>query len=151
MSRNKRKPSYQTNNNRRTLKCVFLLMVSKFGTSLKLTPVQHPTRKIELDLESKSVTHAFNEAKEFIVNETNTFSETGVSVTLHTRAIRKLHSAIERWNMIEERLRTAISTSDQVPPEILFSSSHSSTYRKFIFKTSEASECVRRDTECYCR
>lgn len=95
-------------------------MVMKFGTSLKLTPVQHPTRKLELDFESKSVSVAFNEAKEFIINETNTITETGVSVTLHTRAIKKLHSAIERWNMIEERLRNTISTSDQVPPPFSF-------------------------------
>ena len=117
-------------------------MVMKFGTSLKLTPVQHPTRKLELDLESKSVTLAFNEAKEFIIKETSSFSDTGVSVTLHTRAIKKLHSAIERWNMIEERLRTAISTSDQVPSLSSFPHRIPKLTETSLETNAETSECV---------
>ena len=115
-------------------------MVVKFGTSLKLTPVQHPSRKLELVHEANSVTLAFNEAKEFIINETSSSSDTGASVPLHTRAIKKLHSAIERWNMIEERLRTVISTSDQV--QLLLQPSY-----QHCFQTSLMLNQLHKNTE----
>jgi hypothetical protein len=84
------------------------------GSALKLTPVHHPSRKLLLDQESKSITLAFNEAKELISSETNPSSETSISHLVQNRVIKRLHSSIERWSLIEDRLRSAVSTSDQV-------------------------------------
>lgn len=99
---------------RRVLKCVFLLVVLKLGESLKLTPVQNQSRKLELDQETKSISVAFNEAKELISSEPDAISESHAKYLLQNHVIKKLHSSIERWNSIEDRLRSVILTTDQV-------------------------------------
>ena len=103
-----------SNNHHRALKCIVLLALVKVGSALKLTPVHHPSRKLLLDQESKSITLAFNEAKELISSETNPSSESSISHLIQNRVIKRLHTSIERWSLIEDRLRSAVSTSDQV-------------------------------------
>lgn len=103
-------------NHNRALKCVVLLATIRAGSALKLTPVHHPSRKLLLDQESKSITQAFNEAKELISSEANPSSESSVTYLTQNRVIKRLHTSIERWSLIEDRLRSAVSTSDQVPP-----------------------------------
>lgn len=103
-----------SNNHHRALKCIVLLALVKVGSALKLTPVHHPSRKLLLDQESKSITLAFNEAKELISSETNPSSETSISHLIQNSVIKRLHTSIERWSLIEDRLRSAVSTSDQV-------------------------------------
>lgn len=101
-------------NHSRALKCIVLLAVIRAGSALKLTPVHHPSRKLLLDQESKSITQAFNEAKDLISSEANPSSESSVTYLTQNRVIKRLHTSIERWSLIEDRLRSAVSTSDQV-------------------------------------
>ena len=103
-------------NHNRALKCVVLLAAIRTGSALKLTPVHHPSRKLLLDQESKSITQAFNEAKDLISSEANPSSESSVTYLTQNRVIKRLHTSIERWSLIEDRLRSAVSTSDQVLP-----------------------------------
>jgi hypothetical protein len=98
----------------RVLKCFVLLVILKFGDSLKLTPVQNQSRKLELDQETKSISAAFSEAKELISNEPSVISESHAKDLLQSHVMKKLHSSIERWNSIEDRLRSVILTTDQV-------------------------------------
>ena len=101
-------------NHHRALKCIVLLAAVRAGSALKLTPVHHPSRKLLLDQESKSITQAFNEAKELISSEANPSSETSITYLTQNRVIKRLHTSIERWSLIEDRLRSTVSTSDQV-------------------------------------
>ena len=103
-------------NHHRALKCIVLLAAIRAGSALKLTPVHHPSRKLLLDQESRSITQAFNEAKELISSEMSPSSETSVTYLTQNSVIKRLHTTIERWSLIEDRLRSAVSTSDQVTP-----------------------------------
>lgn len=103
-----------TSAHHRILKCVVLLVILKLGDSLKLTPVQNQSRKLELDQETKSISVAFSEAKELISNESSVISESHAKQLLQNHVMKKLHSSIERWNSIEDRLRSVILTTDQV-------------------------------------
>ena len=107
-----------TSAHHRVLKCVVLLVILKLGDSLKLTPVQNQSRKLELDQETKSISAAFSEARELISNEQSVISESHAKHLLQNHVMKKLHSSIERWNSIEDRLRSVILTTDQVQTTI---------------------------------
>ena len=103
-----------TSAHHRVLKCVALLVILNLADSLKLTPVQNQSRKLELDQETKSISVAFSEARELISNEPSVISESHAKYLLQNHVMKKLHSSIERWNSIEDRLRSVILTTDQV-------------------------------------
>ena len=102
-------------------------MCVQIGMSLKLTQVPHLAKTLDLDQEAKWVAVAFNDARELMTNRNRESSEFDASTLLHNRAIKKLHSSIERWGLVEDRLQNGISNSDQVRKFINNRTTHGTT------------------------
>ena len=114
MSSNKVKQSRPVQIHKKTLKCAVVIMCLQTGMCLKLTQVPHLAKTLDLDQEAKWVAVAFNDARALMTNKNEESSEHDASTLLHNRAIKRLHSTIERWSLVEDRLQNGISNNDQV-------------------------------------
>ena len=90
-------------------------MIISAAASLKLTPVPYLTKKLDLDQEAQLITVAFNDVKELILDGKVGSTVLDATTAIHSLAVKRLHSTIERWNLVEDRLQNAMSSSDQVP------------------------------------
>ena len=122
MSSKTTKSSSPIYGHQRALKYACLLLAANAGTSLKLTPGPHLTKKLDLDHEVKFIMIAFNEAKELIMNDRGETSTLDASSLLHNKVIKSLHETVERWNLVEERLQTGILSNNKVSLKFLTSS-----------------------------
>lgn len=112
----------------------YLLLSLTVGTSLKLTPVQHSTQRLDLSQESTLISNAFNEAKALITNEAGDSLEFDASSLLHSKTIKKLVNSIERWNVVEKRLQNGIVNGDTFYQVIKFTCvKFNTTTRKFQY------------------
>ena len=84
--------------------------------TLKLQPVvQYLSEKLDISLEAKKINSAFEDAKNLLVDRSNrgvVLDEIPPSNLLLDPVIRRLRSAIDRWNSVEEKLRNSVSKSD---------------------------------------
>lgn len=98
----------------KVLKFALLMLCTQMATSLKLTQVPYLAKTLDLDQETRWITTAFNDAKAIMMSDDGGSTELDASTLLHNRAIKRLHSSIERWSLVEDRLQNGILNSDQV-------------------------------------
>ena len=70
---------------------------------------------MDISLEAKKISSAFEDAKNLLVERSNlgiVLDEIPPSNLLLDPVIRRLRSAIDRWNSVEEKLRNSVSKSD---------------------------------------
>lgn len=97
-----------SNCRKKLLNCAFLLLIVNVGYSLKLTPVHNLAQKLDLEDEAQIIALAFSEA----TAELSFIDQSGEDYLLNNKIIKKLRSTIERWHLVEDRLRDSISNID---------------------------------------
>ena len=109
-----------TNSNNRLIgSLVSALIITSNVNSLKLTPVQSINHRLDLDEETKTITTAFNDAKALIADDSILSVEQDVRSLINNLAIKRLHKTIERWSLIEDKLRGTISSTNDHANQVI--------------------------------
>ena len=77
--------------------------------------MQYLSEKLDISLEAKKISSAFEDAKNLLVDRSKlgvVLDEIPPSNLLLDPIIRRLRSAIDRWNSVEEKLRNSVSKAD---------------------------------------
>ena len=77
--------------------------------------MQYLSEKLDISLEARKINAAFEDAKNLLVDRSNrgvVLDEIPPSNLLLDPVIRRLRSAIDRWNSVEEKLRNSVSKAD---------------------------------------
>lgn len=78
--------------------------------ALKLGNVhQTGKNKVDLSTEAKSIATVLNDAQNFILSEEIRSNNADPKLLLQSRFVRKLQSSIERWSIVEDKLRQNVS------------------------------------------
>ena len=86
-----------------------LLLFLPVVASLKLTPVQQLTQRVDLSNEVQTTTVTLNNALSTF-EQLELISEIDLKDFLESPEIQKLYSVIRRWSYIEERLKISMSS-----------------------------------------
>jgi hypothetical protein len=98
------------------LKCSVVVLLFSIIHSLKLTPVQQVTQKIDLVNESKTtiltLRNAFRKVKE------HGFHLLSIQELIESSEFQKLNAIISRWKQLEGRLKLVLQASDSYAGQV---------------------------------